>query len=81
MFQSLPQSVKTKIPLCEEIYTEYDGREGSFKVKCSRPKNHNGYHGWGSPEEIRSAEFKADYNRRLKLYMEGKGEHPGYLPY
>lgn len=68
-FQSLPRAQKTTIPLCAASYTEYDGREGAFTATCSRPKGHNGYHGWGSPSEIRHAEA-------IKRWQDGKGPYP-----
>lgn len=54
-FQSLPQ-VESKVPLCGTTYTEFDGRDGAYPCRCTRPEGHQGRHGWGSPSEIRAAE-------------------------
>ena len=43
-FTSLPR-VEKREDDCGETYTEYDGREGSFKARCTKPKGHWGVHG------------------------------------
>lgn len=63
-FGSLPRSVaRSPEDECGETYTEYDGREGAFQARCTRPKKHDGYHGWGSPGEWRAWEWR-EYERR-----------------
>jgi hypothetical protein len=52
-FGSLPRSEgeRNEKDVCGKTYTEYDGREGAFDARCTRPKGHYDSHGWGSPDE------------------------------
>lgn len=45
--------------LCGEVYTEYDGRDGAFKARCTHLKGHAEGHGWIADREFRDLERMA----------------------